>query len=100
MRTLQLEALHCKAATGGEGRQSTDQIVMKRFNSLPRRSSAIMLTEPIRRSPACLEDSIAVDAQGSSRSQPSMSDVARHAGVAIGTVSNTLNNPEKVSEPT
>ncbi|WP_253259714.1 LacI family DNA-binding transcriptional regulator [Subtercola boreus] len=29
-----------------------------------------------------------------------MSDVARHAGVAIGTVSNTLNNPEKVREPT
>ena len=29
-----------------------------------------------------------------------MSDVARHAGVAIGTVSNTLNNPEKVSERT
>lgn len=34
------------------------------------------------------------------RGQPSMTDVARHAGVAIGTVSNTLNNPEKVSEPT
>lgn len=29
-----------------------------------------------------------------------MSDVARHAGVAIGTVSNTLNNPEKVTEAT
>ncbi len=29
-----------------------------------------------------------------------MSDVARHAGVAIGTVSNTLNSPEKVSERT
>ncbi|PPF79299.1 LacI family transcriptional regulator [Subtercola sp. Z020] len=32
--------------------------------------------------------------------QPNMADVARHAGVAIGTVSNTLNNPEKVREPT
>lgn len=31
---------------------------------------------------------------------PSMLDVARHAGVAIGTVSNTLNNPEKVREAT
>ncbi|MET0975228.1 MAG: LacI family DNA-binding transcriptional regulator [Leifsonia sp.] len=29
-----------------------------------------------------------------------MSDVARHAGVALGTVSNTLNNPEKVTEGT
>ncbi|WP_404429606.1 LacI family transcriptional regulator [Microbacterium lacus] len=29
-----------------------------------------------------------------------MADVAVHAGVAIGTVSNTLNNPEKVSERT
>ncbi|MFF2372138.1 LacI family DNA-binding transcriptional regulator [Agromyces sp. NPDC058110] len=29
-----------------------------------------------------------------------MADVARHAGVAIGTVSNTLNNPDKVSEST
>ncbi|BDV31876.1 LacI family DNA-binding transcriptional regulator [Microbacterium terricola] len=29
-----------------------------------------------------------------------MTDVARHAGVALGTVSNTLNNPEKVAEAT
>ncbi|HYP73601.1 MAG TPA: LacI family DNA-binding transcriptional regulator, partial [Microbacterium sp.] len=29
-----------------------------------------------------------------------MSDVARHAGVALGTVSNTLNNPDKVSDAT
>lgn len=34
------------------------------------------------------------------RGQPSMSDVARHAGVALGTVSNTLNNPDKVTEAT
>ena len=34
------------------------------------------------------------------RAQPSMADVARHAGVAIGTVSNTLNSPEKVAEAT
>lgn len=34
------------------------------------------------------------------RTQPSMSDVARHAGVALGTVSNTLNSPEKVSQHT
>src|SRR6478736_9522233 len=46
------------------------------------------------------EVDISTDARGGSRSQPSMSDVARHAGVAIGTVSNTLNNPEKVSERT
>ncbi|MFI8632835.1 LacI family DNA-binding transcriptional regulator [Microbacterium sp. NPDC077663] len=32
--------------------------------------------------------------------QPSMADVAAHAGVALGTVSNTLNNPEKVREAT
>ncbi len=36
----------------------------------------------------------------SMRGQPSMSDVARHAGVALGTVSNTLNNPDKVTEAT
>lgn len=36
----------------------------------------------------------------SMRGQPSMSDVARRAGVALGTVSNTLNNPDKVSEAT
>jgi LacI family transcriptional regulator len=34
------------------------------------------------------------------KSVPSMTDVARHAGVAIGTVSNTLNAPNKVSEGT
>lgn len=34
------------------------------------------------------------------RPQPSMADVAAHAGVAIGTVSNTLNNPSKVREAT
>jgi len=32
--------------------------------------------------------------------QPSMADVAARAGVAIGTVSNTLNRPDKVREPT
>ena len=31
---------------------------------------------------------------------PSMVDVARHAGVALGTVSNVLNNPDKVAEAT
>ena len=31
---------------------------------------------------------------------PNMLDVARHAGVAIGTVSNTINNPDKVREST
>ena len=30
----------------------------------------------------------------------SMSDVARHAGVALGTVSNALNHPDKVAPPT
>ena len=30
----------------------------------------------------------------------SMSDVARHAGVALGTVSNALNHPDKVAQPT
>lgn len=34
------------------------------------------------------------------KSQPSMADVAAHAGVALGTVSNTLNSPEKVRETT
>jgi LacI family transcriptional regulator len=33
-------------------------------------------------------------------SPPSMVDVARHAGVALGTVSNVLNNPTKVAEST
>lgn len=41
-----------------------------------------------------------VSPRSPARSQPSMSDVASHAGVAIGTVSNTLNNPEKVREQT
>ena len=31
---------------------------------------------------------------------PSMVDVARHAGVALGTVSNVLNNPDKVADAT
>src|SRR5690242_8230633 len=31
---------------------------------------------------------------------PSMLDVARHAGVSIATVSNVINRPEKVSEAT
>jgi Bacterial regulatory proteins, lacI family len=31
---------------------------------------------------------------------PRIQDVARHAGVAIGTVSNVLNNPDLVSENT
>ena len=43
---------------------------------------------------------IVTDGRRAGRSQPSMSDVARHAGVALGTVSNTLNSPEKVSETT
>jgi LacI family transcriptional regulator len=34
------------------------------------------------------------------RKGPSMSDVARRAGVALGTVSNVLNNPEIVSDDT
>lgn len=32
--------------------------------------------------------------------RPSVSDVAQHAGVSVGTVSNVLNNPGKVAEPT
>lgn len=32
--------------------------------------------------------------------QPSIGDVARHAGVALGTVSNALNNPDKLSPTT
>ena len=59
-----------------------------------------MLTERRPTAPPPLEILIATDAQVNSRPQPSMSDVARHAGVAIGTVSNTLNSPEKVSEGT
>ncbi len=43
---------------------------------------------------------MAMDPRGGSRTQPSMADVAAHAGVAIGTVSNTLNSPGKVREAT
>lgn len=35
-----------------------------------------------------------------SKSMPSMSDVAARAGVALGTVSNVLNHPDKVAEAT
>lgn len=60
------------------------------------------MSEQCRMSAAhtCGRQHIVSEVRGSGRSQPSMSDVARHAGVAIGTVSNTLNNPEKVSERT
>lgn len=43
---------------------------------------------------------MAIDPSSLARAQPSMADVAAHAGVAIGTVSNTLNNPDKVREAT
>lgn len=43
---------------------------------------------------------MSTDMHATPRPQPSMADVAAHAGVAIGTVSNTLNNPSKVREPT
>lgn len=43
---------------------------------------------------------MSIDPRGGSRAQPSMADVAAHAGVAIGTVSNTLNSPGKVREAT
>jgi LacI family transcriptional regulator len=37
---------------------------------------------------------------GTADGTPSMNDVARHAGVALGTVSNVLNNPHKVADRT
>jgi len=43
---------------------------------------------------------MAMETNPLARPQPSMADVAAHAGVAIGTVSNTLNNPDKVREAT
>jgi len=46
------------------------------------------------------EVTIDPESRGARAPRPSMSDVARHAGVALGTVSNTLNNPEKVTEAT
>ena len=76
--------------------------VMNRFNSrhtVPTSSDNAHRADT--RPPAAPpEVAISTDARGGSRPQPSMSDVARHAGVAIGTVSNTLNSPEKVSERT
>lgn len=46
------------------------------------------------------EHPVAQGRREAGKSAPSMSDVARHAGVALGTVSNTMNNPDKVSEAT
>lgn len=43
---------------------------------------------------------MAGQARSQSGGRPSMADVAAHAQVAIGTVSNVLNNPEKVTEKT
>lgn len=43
---------------------------------------------------------MAAQPRSSSGGRPSMADVAAHAQVAIGTVSNVLNNPEKVTEKT
>src|SRR5687767_12136214 len=41
-----------------------------------------------------------VNGGGHRKYTPSMSDVAKRAGVALGTVSNAVNSPDKVSEDT
>ena len=102
MRSLTIEAFHKKVTVPLRIRQHIYGIVLERFIFRSGEMRGKCEHFDTRRTAARHEemDPVAQARRVAGRSAPSMTDVARHAGVALGTVSNVLNRPEKVKEGT
>ena len=102
MRSLTIEAFHKKVTVSLRICQHIYGIVLERFIfrrcDRPRKGEHFDTRRPAARHEGM--DPVAQARRVAGRSAPSMTDVARHAGVALGTVSNVLNRPEKVKEGT